>query len=136
MVDNPKAAVMIIAVISILAFAVGCVVGSFHVGQDYCEQIIPTSLTSSDDMIKPIKETNTTMYTVSIKQPQQQKKVTKNYTKTNTTNNTTSNSSVNSSSSNYGSGTTDTSNYQQNQGSTRTTEKKQQQPTTTQNSRN
>ncbi|MDO5824836.1 MAG: hypothetical protein Q4Q22_00470 [Methanosphaera sp.] len=95
MVDNPKAAIMIIAVISILAFAVGCVVGSFHVGQDYCEQIIPTSISSSDDMIKPIKETNTTMYNVSIKQPQQQKKVTKNYTKTNTTNNTTSNSSGN-----------------------------------------
>lgn len=98
MVDNPKAAVMIIAVVSVLAFAVGCVVGSFHVGQDYSEQLIPTSLTSSDDMIKPIKETNTTMYNVSIKQPQPQKKAPTNYTKKNTTNNTTSNSSsVNSS---------------------------------------
>lgn len=93
MVDNPKAAIMVIAVVSVLAFAVGCVVGSFHVGQEYSEQLIPTSLTSSDDMIKPIKETNTTMYNVSIKQPQQQKKTTTNYTKKNTTNNTTSNSS-------------------------------------------
>lgn len=101
MVDNPKAAVMIIAVVSVLAFAVGCVVGSFHVGQDYSEQLIPTSLTSSDDMIKPIKETNTTMYNVSIKQPQPQKKAPTNYTKKNTTNNTTSNSSSNSSSSGY-----------------------------------
>ena len=99
MVDNPKAAIMVIAVVSVLAFAVGCVVGSFHVGQEYSEQLIPTSLTSSDDMIKPIKETNTTMYNVSIKQPQQQKKVTTNYTKKNTTNNTTSNSSNASSSS-------------------------------------
>ncbi|MBQ6444619.1 MAG: hypothetical protein IJJ11_08110 [Methanosphaera sp.] len=90
MVDNPKAAIMVIAVVSVLAFAVGCVVGSFHVGQEYSEQLIPTSLTSSDDMIKPIKETNTTMYNVSIKQPQQQKKVTTNYTKKNTTNNTNS----------------------------------------------
>lgn len=96
MVDNPKAAIMVIAAVSVLAFAVGCVVGSFHVGQEYSEQLIPTSLTSSDDMIKPIKETNTTMYNVSIKQPQQ-KKTTTNYTKKNTTNNTTSNSSSNSS---------------------------------------
>lgn len=93
MVDNPKAAIMVIVAVSVLAFAVGCVVGSFHVGQEYSEQLIPTSLTSSDDMIKPIKETNTTMYNVSIKQPQQQKKTTTNYTKKNTTNNTTSNSS-------------------------------------------
>lgn len=101
MVDNPKAAVMIIAVVSVLAFAVGCVVGSFHVGQDYSEQLIPTSLTSSDDMIKPIKETNTTMYNVSIKQPQPQKKAPTNYTKKNTTNS--SNSSNSSSSGSQGS---------------------------------
>lgn len=93
MVDNPKAAIMIIAVVSVLAFAVGCVVGSFHVGQEYSEQLIPTSLTSSDDVIKPIKETNTTMYNVSIKQPQPKKTVTKNYTQKNTTNS--SNSSNN-----------------------------------------
>lgn len=95
MVDNPKAAILIIAVVSVLAFAVGCVMGSFHVGQEFSEELIPTSLTSSDDMIKPIKETNTTMYNVSIKQPQQKKTVT-NYTKKNTTNS--SNSSNNSSS--------------------------------------
>ena len=96
MVDNPKAAIMVIAVVSVLAFAVGCVVGSFHVGQEYSEQLIPTSLTSSDDMIKPIKETNTTMYNVSIKQPQQ-KKTTTNYTKKNTTNSSnSSNDSTNS----------------------------------------
>ena len=93
MVDNPKAAIMIIAVVSVMAFAVGCVVGSFHVGQDYCEQIIPTSLTSSDDTIKPIKETNTTMNVVSIKQPPAPKKTVTNYTKKNTTNNTTGNAS-------------------------------------------
>jgi K+-transporting ATPase c subunit len=92
MVDNPKAAILIIAVVSVLAFAVGCVMGSFHVGQEFSEELIPTSLTSSDDMIKPIKETNTTMYNVSIKQPQQKKTVT-NYTKKNTTNSSNSSNS-------------------------------------------
>jgi len=94
MVDDPKAAILTIAVISIIAFAVGCVAGGFHVGEEISEEIIPTSLTSSDDMIKPIKETNTTLNVVSIKQPQQ-KKVTKNYTKNYTSNNTTSNNTNN-----------------------------------------
>ena len=121
MVDNPKAAIMVIAVVSVLAFAVGCVVGSFHVGQEYSEQLIPTSLTSSDDMIKPIKETNTTMYNVSIKQPQQQKKVTTNYTKKNTTNNTTSNSSNDSSNrrSNYKHNSSSSTNSNENRGQER-----------------
>ena len=91
MVDDPKAAIITIAVISIIAFAAGCVTGSFHVGEEISEELIPTSLTSSDDMIKPIKETNTTLKVVSIKQPQQ-KKVVKNYTKNYTSNNTTNTS--------------------------------------------
>lgn len=91
MKTDPKAALMIIAVIAVFAFITGCVFGSFHIGADVSEQLIPTSLTSSDDMIKPVKETNTTMYNISIKQPQ--KKVVQNKTKNYSTNNTTNNAS-------------------------------------------
>lgn len=97
MKTDPKAALMIIAVIAVFAFITGCVFGSFHIGADVSEQLIPTSLTSSDDMIKPVKETNTTMYNISIKQPQ--KKVVQNKTKNYSTNNTTNNASNNTNSS-------------------------------------
>lgn len=102
MITDPKASIMIIFVVSILSFAIACACGSLHIGEDLSEQILPTSITSSDDMIKPIKENNFTATTISIVQPQQTTTTTnytRNYTR-NTTNNTT-NTSSNGSNSNY-----------------------------------
>ena len=87
---DPKASIMVILVISILSFSLAAVCGSFHIGEDLSQQIIPVSVTSSDDMIKPIKENNFTPTKISIIQPTTPKNTTKNYTK-NYTNNTTKN---------------------------------------------
>ena len=90
MMKDPKASIMVILVISILSFSLAAVCGSFHLGEDLSQQIIPVSVTSSDDMIKPIKENNFTPTKISIIQPTTPKNTTKNYTK-NYTNNTTKN---------------------------------------------
>ena len=90
MMKDPKASIMVILVISILSFSLAAVCGSFHIGEDLSQQIIPVSVTSSDDMIKPIKENNFTPTKISIIQPTTPKNTTKNYTK-NYTNNTTKN---------------------------------------------
>lgn len=103
MVKDNRANVMIITVISILAFSLAGVCGSMNIGNDLCDQLIPTSLTASDDTVKAIDEKNFTPTVISIKQPKVtvQKNVTKNYTNTsNTTNNTSNTSKYNSSSSN------------------------------------
>lgn len=97
---DPKASIMVILVISILSFSLAAVCGSFHIGEELSQQIIPVSITSSDDMIKPIKENNFTPTKISIIQPTTTKNTTKNYTR-NYTNNTTRNTSSNTSNNNY-----------------------------------
>jgi len=97
---DPKASIMVILVISILSFSLAAVCGSFHIGEELSQQIIPVSVTSSDDMIKPIKENNFTPTKISIIQPTTTKNTTKNYTR-NYTNNTTRNTSSNTSNNNY-----------------------------------
>ena len=100
MMKDPKASIMVILVISILSFSLAAVCGSFHIGEELSQQIIPVSVTSSDDMIKPIKENNFTPTKISIIQPTTTKNTTKNYTR-NYTNNTTRNTSSNTSNNNY-----------------------------------
>jgi len=100
MMKDPKASIMVILVISILSFSLAAVCGSFHIGEELSQQIIPVSVTSSDDMIKPIKENNFTPTKISIIQPTTTKNTTKNYTR-NYTNNTTRNTSSNRSNNNY-----------------------------------
>lgn len=108
MFKDPKAAIMIIAVVSLISFSIACACGSLHIAEDLSEQIIPTSITSSDDQIKPIKENNFTPAKVSITQPTTKKNTTKNYTKNNTNDTSSNNTNIGSSQTN---GTNHSSKY-------------------------
>lgn len=47
---------LIVLIVCLLAFAFGAVAGMAHIGEDFCKEIIPTSLTRSSDVVQKIDE--------------------------------------------------------------------------------
>lgn len=96
MPDENMGGLMVVITIAVLALILGCVAGSLHVGQQTSQQIIPTSLLSSEDQIKPVTENNETMKEITVKVPVKKDYTynkTRNYT--NYTNYTKNNSTTN-----------------------------------------
>ena len=58
MPDENTGGLAVVITIAVLALILGCVAGSMHIGQQTSQQILPTSLLSSEDQIKPVTENN------------------------------------------------------------------------------
>lgn len=92
MPDENMGGLVVVITIAVLALILGCTAGSLHIGQQTSQQVLPTSLLSSEDQIKPVTENNETMKEITVKVPVKRDYTynkTRNYTNyTNYTNNT------------------------------------------------
>lgn len=93
MKQNLLGGFVVVLLVSFLALGCGVVCGINHVGENYCKQILPTSLTSPLDTINCIHEDNfvANNITVQLNIPKTIVSTTPKTNYTNNSNNTTTN---------------------------------------------
>ncbi|MBE6493571.1 MAG: hypothetical protein E7Z84_03050 [Methanosphaera stadtmanae] len=88
MADDSMGGTVVVIFFCMIALVLGGVAGSFHIGEEISQTLIPSSITNPPDVIKPINEGNFTSENITLTYPKKQVTYTRNYTTTNTTNTT------------------------------------------------
>ena len=60
MVDDSMGGTVVVIFFCVIALLLGIVAGSFHIGEEISQTILPSSITNPPDVIKPINEGNFT----------------------------------------------------------------------------
>ncbi len=89
MADDSMGGTVVVIFFCVIALVLGSVAGSFHIGEEISQTLIPSSITNPPDVIKPINEGNFTSENITLTYPKKQVTYTRNVTNiTNTTNST------------------------------------------------
>lgn len=89
MAKDSMGGTVVVIFFCVIALVLGSVAGSFHIGEDISQTLIPSSITNPPDVIKPITEGNFTNENITLTYPKKQVTYKRNYTNTTNSTNTT-----------------------------------------------